>query len=70
VKQNEGTVDRIVRVVFAAVLLSLLVIGPVPGWGLFGLIGLFPLTTGLLGFCPVYVPFGIDTRERGRAAHA
>lgn len=63
-KTNEGTVDRVIRVIVALGLLSLLVIGPVPGWGLIGLIGLLPLTTGLVGFCPTYTQFGIDTRER------
>jgi hypothetical protein len=63
-KTNEGTVDRIIRVILAVGLLSLLVIGPVPGWGLIGLVGLLPLTTGLLGFCPTYTLFGIDTRGR------
>lgn len=56
---NEGTVDRAVRVVVGVVLLSLTVVGPRTGWGL---VGLAPLLTGLTGFCPLYRPFGIDTR--------
>lgn len=60
-KINEGTVDRVVRVVLGLALLSLLVIGEVPGWGLVGLVGLLPLVTGLVGFCPTYALLGIDT---------
>ena len=63
-KTNEGTIDRAIRVIVALGLLALLAIGPVPGWGLVGLVGLLPLTTGLLGFCPMYIVFGIDTRGR------
>jgi hypothetical protein len=59
--RNESTVDRVVRVVLGLVLLSLLAIGPVPGWGLIGLVGLVPLVTGGLGSCPLYTLFGIST---------
>ena len=58
---NEHPIERVVRVVLALGLLSMLVIGPVPGWGLFGLIGLVPLATGLLGSCPLYTLFGFST---------
>ena len=63
---NEGFLDRAVRVLAGTVILSLLALGPVPGWGLAGLAGLIPLVTGLTGFCPTYVPLGIDTRKAGR----
>ncbi len=58
---NEGILGRAVRVLAGTVILSLLALGPVPGWGLAGLAGLIPLATGLTGFCPTYVPLGIDT---------
>lgn len=67
-RTNEGFVDRVVRVTLGVVLLALLTIGPVPGWGLVGLIGLIPLVTGLVGFCPTYVLLGIDTRGAENAA--
>lgn len=60
-RTNEGTIDRVVRVVVGLAVLSLLIIGPVPGWGLLGLIGLLPLATGLIGYCPTYTLLGIDT---------
>ncbi|MCB9780589.1 MAG: DUF2892 domain-containing protein [Alphaproteobacteria bacterium] len=59
--RNEHNVDRVVRVVLGLGLLSLLAVGPIPGWGLAGLIGLVPLATGLLGSCPLYTLFGIST---------
>ena len=57
-KTNEGTADRILRIVAGIVLLSLTVVGPKTGWGLFGLI---PLVTGLVGNCPLYSALGLNT---------
>ncbi len=62
---NEGFLDRAVRVVVGVGILSLLAIGPVPGWGLVGLVGLVPLVTGVTGYCPGYVLLGIHTRQGG-----
>ncbi|WP_405225537.1 MULTISPECIES: YgaP family membrane protein [Lentisalinibacter] len=56
--RNEGTVDRGVRVTAGLVLLSLVFIGPQTPWGW---IGLVPLATGLIGWCPAYSLFGIRT---------
>jgi hypothetical protein len=67
VRTNEGFLDRTVRVLVGAGFLSLLAIEPVTGWGLVGLIGLLPVVTGLTGYCPLYVPLGIDTRGRQAA---
>jgi len=55
---NEGTLDRTIRVVIGIVLVSLVFVGPrTPlGW-----IGIVPLATGVLGFCPLYRLFGIST---------
>ncbi len=61
-KTNEGLADRLIRVTAGLALLSLVGIGPVPGWGLAGLIGVIPLVTGLVGYCPTYTLLGIDTR--------
>lgn len=57
-KSNVGSLDRIVRVVLGAGLLSLAFIGPQTP---FGYIGLVPLFTGIFGFCPAYLPFGLST---------
>ena len=55
---NEGIVDRVVRIVVGLGLLSLTVVGPQTAWGL---VGLLPLVTGLLGSCPAYTLLGIRT---------
>jgi len=55
---NEGTADRALRVLLGIVLLSLTFVGPRTPWGL---IGLVPLLTGILGICPLYSVFGIST---------
>jgi len=57
-KTNEGTVDRVIRVIVGLALLSTVVIGP---QSLVGLIGLIPLLTGLIGFCPLYKIVGLST---------
>lgn len=57
-KANEGTVDRVLRVILGLGLLSLVFIGPHTPWGY---IGLIPLLTGLVGMCPLYSLLGINT---------
>ncbi len=59
---NEHAIERAVRVAVGLGVLSLLAVGPVPGWGLAGLIGLVPLVTGAVGSCPVYTMFGFSTK--------
>lgn len=58
---NEGKTDRIVRVVLGLVLLTLVFFEP-RLW--FGWLGLIPLATGVLGFCPVYRLVGFRTTKR------
>ena len=55
---NEGAVDRIIRVVVGLAIVSLVFIGPQTPWGWLGLV---PLLTGLVGFCPAYALFGVST---------
>lgn len=57
-KPNEGMIDRALRVVAGLGVLSLAFIGPQTPWGY---IGLVPLTTGLVGICPLYSILGINT---------
>ena len=56
--KNEGTIDRVLRVIAGAALVSLVFVGPETPWGW---IGLVPLVTGLVGNCPVYSLLGIST---------
>ena len=55
---NEGTIDRVIRVVVGIAILALTVVGPKTLWGL---IGLVPLITGLVGTCPLYSILGLST---------
>jgi hypothetical protein len=57
-KCNVGGVDRVVRIVAGLGILSLAFVGPQTPWGY---VGLVVLATGLIGWCPAYVPFGIKT---------
>jgi len=57
-KRNESTLDRIFRIILGAVLLALVFVGPQTAWGW---IGIIPLATGLLGFCPIYRILGLST---------
>lgn len=55
---NEGTVDRAVRIVLGLGILSLAFVGPRTPWAWLGVV---PLLTGLVGFCPAYRILGIRT---------
>jgi hypothetical protein len=62
-KKNMGGADRSIRILLAAVFAYLYFGGIVTGtWGLVLVIlgGVFVLTS-LIGFCPLYAPFGINT---------
>jgi hypothetical protein len=57
---NVGGADRVVRIVVGLILLAWAVLGEgdVRWWGLLGII---PLATGILRWCPLYLPFGLKT---------
>ncbi len=57
-KINEGTLDRTLRVVAGLALIGMAATGVI---GLWGYIGVVPVLTGALGFCPVYTVLGINT---------
>lgn len=62
-KKNMGSADRIIRILLAAAFGYLYFAGVVTG--VFGLIlvilgGVFVLTS-LIGFCPLYTVFGLNT---------
>lgn len=56
--RNESAIDRGVRVTLGLALLSLVFVGPKTMWGL---LGLLPIVTGLLGFCPLYRILGVSS---------
>lgn len=57
-KSNVGGVDRVLRIVLGLVLIGLAATGTVGWWGWLGIV---PLATGLVGWCPPYAMFGIST---------
>ncbi len=56
--RNVGTLDRILRVIVGVVLIALVFVGPKTAWGW---IGVIPLVTAFIGFCPAYRLLGICT---------
>ena len=55
---NEGTIDRAVRIIVGLGLLALVFVGPQTP---LGYIGIIPLATGVIGFCPLYKVLGLNT---------
>ena len=56
--QNVGGIDRIVRIGAGIALIAAAATGTI---GMWGYIGLVPLATGLMGWCPPYALFGFNT---------
>lgn len=65
-KANMGTVDRIIRVALAVVVLILYLTGSISGTAalILGLFAAIFVITSLVGFCPLYTPFKISTRKK------
>ena len=60
-KANVGGVDRIVRIAAGMALIAWVLLANGPAWAW---IGLAPLATGLLNFCPAYGILGISTCKK------
>ncbi len=56
--KNLGTLDRVLRIVVGIVLIALVFVGPQTPWGW---IGVIPLATALIGWCPLYRLVGLRT---------
>ena len=56
--RNEGIIDRVLRVGLGVALIALVFVGPQTPWGWLGLV---PLLTGLVGFCPLYRLVGLNS---------
>jgi hypothetical protein len=56
--KNVGNIDKAFRVILGIALLSLIFVGPKTLWGL---VGLVPLATVVMSWCPVYSLFGVST---------
>ena len=55
---NIGSIDRILRIIIGLGLISLVFVGPQTPWGW---IGVVPLVTALIGWCPAYSLLGLKT---------
>ncbi len=58
-KHNVGGIDRILRIIVGLAVI---------GWGIYaqnwwGAIGIIPLFTGAIGWCPAYLPFGLSSNK-------
>ena len=65
-KTNEAGIDRALRIVLGLALLMLVFVGPHTPWGWLGVV---PLATGIVGFCPLYRLLGIDTCRFAKPHH-
>lgn len=65
-EKNVGEIDRALRILAGLLILSLFfILGDATRW--WALLGLVPLLTGVIGWCPVYLPFGLRTcKLRGK----
>ena len=57
-KTNEGGIDRILRIVAGLALIGLTLNGNIGVWGW---VGVVPLATGALGWCPLYTLLGLNS---------
>lgn len=58
---NIGSVERVIRAIVGLGLIAIVFVGPQTPWGW---IGLVPLATAIIGWCPPYALFGINTCAR------
>lgn len=63
-KNNVGGIDKILRIVVGLGLVGATAAGMLPAWGW---IGVVPLATGLLGWCPLYPLLGMNTCPLNKA---
>ena len=56
-KCNVGGTDRIIRIILGVVI----ILAGIYFKSWWGVVGILPIVTGLIRFCPAYVPFGFST---------
>lgn len=62
-KKNVHSIEQALRIVVGLILVSLAFVGPANLWFL---VGLIPLITGIVGWCPPYAMLGINTCNFGK----
>lgn len=59
--KNIGITDKIIRLIVGFVLVGLYFWGPQTAWGL---IGIIPILTAVVGYCPLYSPLKLSTLKK------
>jgi hypothetical protein len=62
-KKNMGTIDRVIRILLALVVVILYITGSITGVAaiILGILAVVFILTSLIGFCPLYLPLKICT---------
>ena len=68
--KNMGTIDRAIRTIIAITIGVLYFTGQISGLAaiILGVLAVIFLLTSLVGSCPLYLPFGLSTQQKGGAA--
>ncbi|MEX1013896.1 MAG: DUF2892 domain-containing protein [Candidatus Paceibacterota bacterium] len=71
-KANMGTADKVIRVLLAITVGILYYYGIINGTVavVLGILAIIFIITSLINFCPLYLPFGISTRKKGKGVSA
>jgi Na+(H+)/acetate symporter ActP len=66
-KKNMGSIDRIIRIILAVLVAVLYFTGNISGAAavILGILAIIFILTSFIGFCPLYLPFGIKTFRKG-----
>jgi len=62
-KANVGGLDKVLRITLGVVLVGLTLTDVIGVWGWLGIV---PLATGLVGWCPMYPLIGANTTASGK----
>jgi len=57
-KQNVGRIDQLIRIIIGIIIIAFGIY--FKSW--WGIIGVVPIFTAIMGFCPLYIPLNINTR--------
>ena len=63
ISRNVGTIDRALRAIVGIILIALVFVGPKTAWGW---VGLVPLLTAIVGYCPPYSILGWNTASKDK----
>jgi hypothetical protein len=70
-KQNIGILDRTARAIIGLLLIAFAIpLGfPSTGWNWVGWIGIVPIVTAVIGYCPAYSRFGLSSHSASAHQH-